>query len=65
MGDNTGIRTEKMIELADTATANSKGVSFYCSKRHTYMFIESTKHQIFNGKTNFTPTIPNKAGSTK
>jgi hypothetical protein len=40
--DSETIKLEKVI---DKEMLTKPGISFYCSKRHTLMFIENTKHQ--------------------
>lgn len=39
------IRIAKIIETIDDSTKGHKGIYFYCSKRHEYIFIENVKQQ--------------------
>ena len=50
-------------KLADKAMESKKGISFYCSRRHTFMFIENTKYQN-NGKIHSKNNTKTKTSST-
>jgi len=39
------IRVMVQIGAVDTAIKNRKGICFYCSKHHKYVFIENTNEQ--------------------
>ena len=40
-----GLRVAKVIEIIEDKNKGIKGISFYCPKRHEFMFIENVKQQ--------------------
>lgn len=47
MGDT---RLSKVIELTDEKSKGKRGITFYCSSRHEYIFIQNSQNQNSNGK---------------